>query len=213
LHYAFFENFILPLSHDEVVHGKRSLLGRMPGDEWQRFANLRAYYGFMFGHPGKKLLFMGSEFGQESEWRHDHSLDWHLLKNPRHEGVQALVRDLNRLYRTIPALHELDCDDAGFEWLVMHDAERGVFAWVRKGRQTRERCLVVVNFTPEVYRDYRIKVPFAGTWREILNSDSARYGGSNVGNYGSAVAFANGEHAELGLTLPPLATLFLVPEL
>src|ERR1700740_1901023 len=129
-------------------HGKRSILGRMPGDAWQRFANLRAYYGFMFGHPGKKLLFMGAEFGQENEWRHDHSLDWHLLKHARHAGVQALVRDLNRLYRTIPALHELDCEDAGFEWLVMHDAERSVFAWLRKGRQTHERCLVVVNFTP-----------------------------------------------------------------
>ena len=135
LHYAFSENFILPLSHDEVVHGKRSILGRMPGDEWQRFANLRAYYGFMFGHPGKKLLFMGGEFGQENEWRHDHSLDWHLLERPLHRGVQALVRDLNRLYRTLPALHELDCDAAGFEWLVMHDAERSVFAWLRKGRE------------------------------------------------------------------------------
>src|SRR5215510_1869042 len=212
LHYAFFENFILPLSHDEVVHGKRSILRRMPGDEWQRFANLRAYYGLMFGHPGKKLLFMGSEFGQESEWRHDHSLDWHLLENPRHAGVQALVRDLNRLYRTIPALHELDCEDAGFEWLVMHDAERSVFAWLRKGRQTHERCLVVVNFTPEVYRDYRIKVPFSGTWREILNSDSALYGGSNVGNAGAVTTLDEGAVPEVSLVVPPLATIFLVPE-
>ena len=137
LHYAFSENFILPLSHDEVVHGKRSILGRMPGDEWQRFANLRAYYGFMFGHPGKKLLFMGGEFGQENEWRHDHSLDWHLLERPRHAGVQALIRDLNHLYRSVPALHELDCEAAGFEWLVMHDADRSVFAWLRKGRADR----------------------------------------------------------------------------
>jgi len=212
LHYAFFENFILPLSHDEVVHGKRSILARMPGDEWQRFANLRAYYGFMFGHPGKKLLFMGSEFGQQSEWRHDHSLDWHLLKNPRHAGVQALVRDLNRLYRTIPALHELDCEDAGFEWLVMHDADRSVFAWLRKGRQTHERCLVVVNFTPEVYPDYRIKVPFSGTWREILNSDSALYGGSNVGNGGVVRTLDGGAVPEVSLVVPPLAAIFLVPE-
>jgi 1,4-alpha-glucan branching enzyme len=212
LHYAFFENFILPLSHDEVVHGKRSILGRMPGDEWQRFANLRAYYGFMFGHPGKKLLFMGCEFGQESEWRHDHSLDWHLLEHPRHAGVQALVRDLNRLYRMLPALHELDCEDAGFEWLVMHDAERGVFAWLRKGRQTHERCLVVVNFTPEVYRDYRIKVPFSGTWREILNSDSALYGGSNIGNAGAVRTLAEGAVPEVSLVVPPLAAIFLVPE-
>jgi 1,4-alpha-glucan branching enzyme len=212
LHYAFFENFILPLSHDEVVHGKRSILGRMPGDEWQRFANLRVYYGFMFGHPGKKLLFMGSEFGQESEWRHDHSLDWHLLERPKHAGIQALVRDLNHLYRTVPALHELDCVEAGFEWLVMHDAERGVFAWLRKGRETQERCLVVVNFTPEVYRDYRIKVPFSGAWREILNTDSALYGGSNIGNGGTIGTLDGGGVPELSLVVPPLAAIFLVPE-
>ena len=212
LHYAFFENFILPLSHDEVVHGKRSILGRMPGDEWQRFANLRAYYGFMFGHPGKKLLFMGSEFGQESEWRHDHSLDWHLLEQPRHAGIQALVRDLNRLYRTVPALHELDCEDAGFEWLVMHDAARSVFAWLRKGRHTQERCLVVVNFTPQVYRDYRIKVPFSGTWREVLNTDSALYGGTNIGNAGAVRTLDEGTTPEVSLVVPPLAAIFLVPE-
>src|SRR6478672_3996987 len=212
LHYAFFENFILPLSHDEVVHGKRSILGRMPGDDWQRFANLRAYYGFMFAHPGKKLIFMGNEFGQENEWRHDHSLDWHLLENPRHAGVQALVRDLNRLYRTVPALHELDCEDAGFEWLVMHDAERGVFAWLRKGRQMQERCLVVVNFTPEVYRDYRIKVPFSGMWREILNTDSALYGGGNIGNAGAVRTLDEGTIPEVSLVVPPLAAIFLVPE-
>ncbi len=212
LHYAFSENFILPLSHDEIVHGKRSLLGRMPGDEWQRFANLRAYYGFMFGHPGKKLLFMGGEFGQQHEWRHDHSLDWHLTKQPRHAGIQALIRDLNHLYRTLPALHELDCDSAGFEWLVMHDAERSVFAWLRKGRQTRERCLVVVNFTPEVYRDYRIRVPFSGAWREVLNTNSALYGGSNVGNAGAVSTLDEGMIPEVSLAVPPLAAIFLVPE-
>ena len=212
LHYAFSENFILPLSHDEVVHGKRSLLGRMPGDEWQRFANLRAYYGFMFGHPGKKLLFMGGEFGQENEWRHDHSLDWHLAERPLHRGVQSLIRDLNRLYRTLPALHELDCDDAGFEWLVMHDAERSVFAWLRKGRGTHDRCLVVVNFTPETYRDYRIKVPFSGVWREILNTDSSLYGGSNVGNGGAVSTLDEGTIPEVSLVVPPLAAIFLVPE-
>src|SRR5262249_39033470 len=150
LHYAFFENFILPLSHDEVVHGKRSLIGRMPGDQGQRFANLRAYYGFMFGHPGKKLLFMGSEFGQEHEWRHDHSLDWHLLQQPPNAGIQRLVRDLNSLYRRLPALPALDCDSAGFEWLVMHDAERGIFSLVREGRAVREGWLVVGGFTPGV---------------------------------------------------------------
>jgi 1,4-alpha-glucan branching enzyme len=212
LHYAFFENFILPLSHDEVVHGKRSLLGRMPGDEWQRFANLRAYYGFMFGHPGKKLLFMGGEFGQENEWRHDHSLDWHLTERPRHAGIQALIRDLNRLYRTVPALHDLDCDSAGFEWLVMHDAERGVFAWLRKGRETQDRCLVVVNFTPEIYRDYRIKVPLAGRWRETLNTDAALYGGSDVGNAGAVDTLDEGTVPEVSLVVPPLAAIFLVPE-
>jgi 1,4-alpha-glucan branching enzyme len=212
LHYAFSENFILPLSHDEVVHGKRSILGRMPGDEWQRFASLRAYYGFMFGHPGKKLSFMGNEFAQHDEWSHDRSLDWHLLDDPRHRGVQALVRDLNRLYRDVRALHELDCDSAGFEWLVMHDAERGVFAWLRKGRDTGERCLVVVNFTPEVYRDYRIKVPFAGVWREILNTDAALYGGSNAGNAGSVATLDRGSTPEVSLAIPPLAAIFLVPQ-
>jgi 1,4-alpha-glucan branching enzyme len=212
LHYAFFENFILPLSHDEVVHGKRSILGRMPGDEWQRFANLRAYYAFMFGHPGKKLMFMGCEFGQEREWNHDRSLDWHLLEQPKHAGVQLLIRDLNRLYQTVPALHQLDCDSSGFEWLVMHDADRGVFAWLRKGNETRERCLVVVNFTPQVYRDYRVPVPFAGTWREVLNSDAAIYGGSNVGNAGEVKTLNEGVTPEVSLAIPPLAAIFLVPE-
>src|SRR5262245_22402051 len=210
--YAFTENFILPLSHDEVVHGKRSILGRMPGDAWQRFANLRAYYGFMFGHPGKKLLFMGSEFGQEHEWRHDHSLDWHLLKELQHAGIQALVRDLNRLYRTVPALHELDCEGAGFEWLVMHDSDRSVFAWLRKGHDVHDRCLVVVNFTPEVYRDYRIRVPFAGFWREVLNTDADVYGGNNVGNGGGVNTLQEGAVPEVSLVVPPLAAVFLVPE-
>ena len=212
LHYAFSENFILPLSHDEVVHGKRSILGRMPGDEWQRFANLRAYYGFMFGHPGKKLLFMGGEFGQEHEWRHDHSLDWHLLERPLHAGIQALIRDLNGLYRTLPALHELDCDPEGFEWLVMHDADRSVFAWLRKGRRTDDRCLVVVNFTPQIHRDYRVKVPFFGRWREVLNTDAGSYGGSNVGNGGGVHTLHESTIPEVNLVVPPLAAIFLVPE-
>ena len=166
----------------------------------------------MFGHPGKKLMFMGSEFGQENEWQHDQSLDWHLLAKPRHGGIQQLVRDLNRLYRTLPALHELDCDGSGFEWLVMYDADRSVFAWLRKGRETRERCLVVVNFTPQVYRDYRIRVPFSGTWREVLNTDSALYGGSNVGNAGAVTTVTAGAVPELNLVVPPLAAIFLVPE-
>ena len=213
LHYAFSENFILPLSHDEVVHGKGSILGRMPGDRWQRFANLRAYYAFMFGHPGKKLLFMGCEFAQAAEWGHDHSLDWHLLDNPAHAGVQALVRDLNRLYRTLPALHEFDCNADGFEWIIMDDWQQSAFAWMRKGRDSRARCLVVVNFTPEVRHDYGVRVPFGCNWHEALNTDAAIYGGSNVGNGGVVPAVQQGDNFEIRLTLPPLAALFLVPEL
>ena len=212
LHYAFSENFILPLSHDEVVHGKRSVLGRMPGDEWQRFANLRAYYGFMFGHPGKKLLFMGNEFAQEREWRHDHSLDWHLLEEPRHAGVRALVRDLNAIYRKLPALHERDCDSNGFEWLVMDDTDRSVFAWLRKGSRERDYCVVIVNFTPQVYTDYRVKVPLAGAWREVLNTDAAIYGGSDVGNAGGVETLKDSTIPEVSLVAPPLAAVFLVPE-
>ena len=212
LHYAFFENFILPLSHDEVVHGKRSILGRMPGDRWQRFANLRAYYTFMFAHPGKKLLFMGCEFGQENEWYHDGSLDWHLLRQPEHAGILNLVRDLNRLYQSIPALHELDCEAAGFTWLVADDIDHCVFAWLRNGSADGARCLFVVNFTPEVRRGYRIKVPNAGAWREVFNSDSAVYGGTNVGNSGVVVARPIDTGGELSLTLPPLAGLLFVPE-
>jgi 1,4-alpha-glucan branching enzyme len=211
LHYAFSENFILPLSHDEVVHGKRSILGRMPGDDWQRFANLRAYYSFMFAHPGKKLLFMGSEFAQMREWNHDQSLDWHLLQYKNHAGIQALIRDLNRLYRTVPALHQMDCDSAGFEWLIMDDANRNVFAWLRKGFDPNARCLVVVNFSPNVYRNYRVRVPLAGKWKEVFNSDSAHYGGSNVGNIGEVHA-SEGDVPELSLTISPLAAIFLVPE-
>jgi 1,4-alpha-glucan branching enzyme len=213
LQYAFSENFILPLSHDEVVHGKRSILGRMPGDQWQRFANLRAYYAFMFAHPGKKLMFMGSEFGQDSEWNHDISLPWHLLERPEHAGIQRLIRDLNRLYRTTPALHALDCDAAGFEWLIADDADNSVYAWLRKGRNPTERCVVVVNFTPQVLRDYRVRVPFAGKWREALNSDAAYYGGSNAGNAGAVSTVVTRDSPELHLVVPPLAAIFLVPEI
>jgi len=211
LHYAFSENFVLPLSHDEVVHGKHSILGRMPGDRWQRFANLRAYYTFMFGHPGKKLMFMGCEFGQEQEWNHDRSLDWHLLKTPEHEGIQKLIRDLNKTYREVGALHERDCEAEGFMWLVADDTDQSVFAWLRNGFDNK-RCLVVINFTPEVRRNYRIKVPSAGKWREIFNSDSTIYGGTNVGNAGTVVAKPVKTGGELSLTLPPLAGLMFVPE-
>jgi len=212
LHYAFSENFILPLSHDEVVHGKRSIFGRMPGDDWQRYANLRAYYAFMYGHPGKKLMFMGSEFAQDSEWNHDVSLPWHLLERERNSGVQRLVRDLNHLYRNTPALHALDCNAAGFEWLVANDANNSTFAWLRKGKEAHDRCVVVVNFTPQVLRDYRVPVPFAGAWREALNSDAAVYGGSNIGNAGGTSAVVTRDTPELRIVIPPLAAVFFVPE-
>jgi 1,4-alpha-glucan branching enzyme len=211
LHYAFFENFVLPLSHDEVVHGKGSILGRMPGDQWQRFANMRAYYTFMYGHPGKKLLFMGNEFAQSSEWSHDHSLDWHLLQYPEHKGIQTLVRDLNHLYRDTPALHELDCEAHGFEWLVIDDTDQSVFAWLRRGRDSGQMCIVVLNFTPQVREGYRLRVPVAGPWREIFNSDSARFGGTNVGNAGRVDAVPLDSGGELTLTLPPLAGVLLAP--
>ncbi len=214
LHYAFSENYVLPLSHDEVVHGKGSLLGKMPGDRWQKFANLRAYYGFMWTHPGKKLLFMGGEFGQEREWSHDRSLDWHLCDDPLHAGLQKTVRDLNRLYRERPALHQLDCDPAGFEWIDASDAESSVFVYQRNGAADAEPVVVVCNLTPLVRHDYRIGVPQAGAWDEIFNSDAEAYGGSNVGNGGrlnAAEQSWHGRPASLSLTLPPLATVMLTP--
>ncbi|MDB5630614.1 MAG: 1,4-alpha-glucan branching enzyme [Tardiphaga sp.] len=210
LHYAYSENFILPLSHDEVVHGKKSLIGRMPGDDWQRFANLRAYYSFMYGHPGKKLMFMGCEFAQEREWNHDRSLDWHLLDDAKYAGIQSLIRDLNKLYRDNPAMHELDCDPAGFEWIITNDSGNNVFAWMRKGNAPRARCLVIANFSPNVYHDYRVRVPFPGKWREVLNSDAGIYGGSDTGNSGEVRT--TGLVPELSLTIPPLAAIFLTPE-
>ncbi len=207
--YAFTENFILPLSHDEVVHGKGSLLGKMPGDRWQRFANLRAYFGFMWAHPGKKLLFMGGEFAQEREWNHDYSLDWHLLDDPFHRGVQAVIRDLNRLYRDIPALHLHDSDPAGFEWINATDADHSVYAFVRHGGPSDQPILVVSNFTPVVRHGYKIGVPRAGRWEERLNTDAGIYGGSNVGNSGAIQAEPapwQGRSASVSLTLPPLST-------
>jgi 1,4-alpha-glucan branching enzyme len=158
-------------------------------------------------------MFMGSEFGQDSEWNHDVSLPWHLLDQPSHAGIQRLVRDLNRLYRDLPALHELDCDAAGFEWLVADDANNSIFAWLRKGYHARERCLVVVNFTPQVLRDYRVRVPFAGKWREVFNSDAAIYGGSNIGNAGAVSTVVTRETPELRIVVPPLAAVFFVPEI
>jgi 1,4-alpha-glucan branching enzyme len=165
----------------------------------------------MFGQPGKKLMFMGCEFAQDTEWNHDHSLPWHLLDRPQHQGVQRLVRDLNRVYRDTPALHQLDCDGNGFEWLV-DDANHSVFAWLRKGHDPRARCVVAVNFTPEVRHNYRIRVPFAGNWREVLNTDAAAYGGSNAGNAGLVSAVVTADSPELHLVLPPLAAVYLIPE-
>jgi 1,4-alpha-glucan branching enzyme len=208
--YAWDENFVLPLSHDEVVHGKGSLLGKMPGDRWQRFANLRAYLSFMWTHPGKKLLFMGGEFGQEREWNHDHSLDWHLLADDLHRGCQRLVRDLNHLYRSIPALHELDSEPIGFSWVDGGNASDSVIAFLRHAAQPSAPVLVVCNFTPVVRRKYRVGVPFGGQWRERLNSDSGFYGGSNVGNDGTVVATAiscHGRSHSVELTLPPLGVV------
>lgn len=212
--YAFDENFILPLSHDEVVHGKGSLLGRMPGDQWQQFANLRAYLGLMFAHPGKKLLFMGGEFGQVREWNHDQSLDWHLLDDPCHAGVSRLVSDLNRLYRNTPALYEIDFQGNGFTWLDWQDSENSVFSWLRVA-ENGEPVVCITNFTPVLRHNYRIGVPAAGNYLEVLNTDSESYGGSGVGNLGRVAADATPSHgnpASLELTLPPLATLILQPE-
>jgi 1,4-alpha-glucan branching enzyme len=212
--YAFSENFVLPLSHDEVVHGKGSLLSKMPGDDWQRFANLRAYYGFMWGHPGKKLLFMGQEWGQRGEWNHDAELPWADLQDPRHAGVQRLVRDLNRHYRDEPALHRLDCDGAGFEWLLADERALSVFAWLRRDERGRP-LLVVCNMTPVPRHGFRLGVPEgAAQWRERLNTDSEHYGGSNMGNAGAVAVEgipAHGRAQSVALILPPLATLFLSP--
>ncbi|HWK45814.1 MAG TPA: 1,4-alpha-glucan branching protein GlgB [Stellaceae bacterium] len=213
--YGFTENFILPLSHDEVVHGKQSLLGRMPGDRWQRFANLRAYFGFMWTHPGKKLLFMGGEFAQEREWNHDIGLDWHLLDDGAHRGVQALVRDLNWLYRSEPCLHVLDCEGEGFAWIDANDLEQSVLSFLRRGTDAGDIAVIVSNFTPMVRHGYRIGVPQPGRYLERLNTDAAVYGGSNVGNGGSIVAEPtpwHGQPCSLLVTLPPLATLILLPE-
>ena len=213
--YAFSENYVLPISHDEVVHGKGSMLGKMPGDDWQRFANLRAYYGFMWGHPGKKLLFMGQEFAQLDDWNHSRTLPWQLLEGAAHLGVQRLIADLNRLYRQTSALHQLDCEAAGFQWLVLDDAENSIYAFARFDGHGGA-AIVLCNFTPVPRANYRLPVPDEHPfWREALNTDSSFYGGSDVGN-GSAILRAqhtqtHGFSQSLSLTVPPLATLFLLP--
>jgi 1,4-alpha-glucan branching enzyme len=208
--YAFSERYILPLSHDEVVYGKGSLYGRAPGDEWRKLATLRAYFAFMWTQPGKKLLFMGGEFAQIAEWNHDGSVAWDLLENPGHKAVRALVADLNRLYALEPALHRSDADPRGFQWAVNDDSGNSVFAYMRAADDARP-LLVVINMTPVVRSGYRFGVPVAGRWREILNTDAAIYGGSNVGNAGEALEAQPGQYHGrdhfLEATLPPLGAL------
>jgi 1,4-alpha-glucan branching enzyme len=216
LWYAFHENFVLPLSHDEVVHGKGSIIGRMPGDAWQQFANVRLLYGYMWSHPGKKLLFMGSEFAQRREWTHEDSLEWHVLGDDwRHEGVQRWVSDLNRVYRAEPALHQKDFSNDGFRWINRGDWEASVLSYMRMGPEGTPPVLVVCNFTPVPRYNYRVGVPRAGRWRELLNSDAEYYGGSGMGNQGAVEAQPmpyEDMHQSLSLTLPPLSVLFFKPE-
>ena len=213
--YAFHENFVLPLSHDEVVYGKGSLICKMPGDDWQKFANLRALYGYMCAQPGKKLLFMGGEFGQWREWAHDASLQWNLLDYPPHGGLRNWVRDLNHFYKNEPALHELDCDPAGFEWIDCGDSESSVVSLIRKAKSASTIILVVCNFTPVPRQNYRLGAPRAGTWREVLNSDAAEYGGSNMGNMGGVETVPiplHGRSNSLTIILPPLSVSFFKNE-
>jgi len=209
--YASQENFILPLSHDEVVHGKGSLLQKMPGDDWQRFANLRLLLGYMYSQQGKKLLFMGGEFAQQSEWYHEASLDWHLLQSPAHQGALRWVADLNRVYRQEPALYEQDFHTAGFEWIDCNDVDQSVISFLRRGRNPEDLMAVVANFTPVVHHNYRLGVPRPGFWKEILNSDSQYYWGSGVGNLGGVEASPipfHGRLHSLNLILPPLGIVF-----
>jgi 1,4-alpha-glucan branching enzyme len=209
--YAFSENYVLPLSHDEVVHGKGSLFGKMSGDEWQKYANLRLLYGYMYGHPGKKLLFMGGEIAQGKEWNHDASIEWHLLQYPFPQGVQNWVRDLNHLYRSEPALHECDFSMEGFEWVDFHNWEESIISFIRKGKSTDELITVVCNFTPVPRYNYRIGVPRGGFWHEVLNSDASIYLGSGHGNTGGVEASpvpSHGKDYSLSLTLPPIGVLF-----
>lgn len=215
LWYAFAENFILPLSHDEVVYGKRSLLDKMPGDTWQKFANLRLLYGYMYGHPGKKLLFMGGEFGQWDEWNFEKSLDWHLSKEEPHRKLQLWVKDLNRFYETELAMHQLDFERSGFEWLDIKDWEKSIISFIRKAKSPDHQVMVICNFTPVPRKNYRVGVPKGGNWKEILNSDASEYGGSGVGNFGGVTAEAHPFHGRthsVSLTLPPFAALFLKSE-
>ncbi len=213
--YAFHENFVLPLSHDEVVHGKGSLLGKMPGDEWQRFANLRLLYALMFAQPGKKLLFMGAELAQVAEWSYESSVEWHLQALPAHRGIERLVAHLNRTYASEPALHQRDVDAGGFEWIDADDAENGVLSFARRGHDESQPIVIACNFTPVPRRDYRLGVSFRGCWREIVNSDATEYGGSGVGNLGMVEASEqpyHGRSCSLQVSVPPLGAIFLKRE-
>ena len=234
--YAYSEHFVLPLSHDEVVHGKSSLIHKMNGDDWQKFANLRAYYAYMWGYPGKKLLFMGQEFAQRAEWNENQSLDWHLTQYHEHSGMQRLISDLNHFYRSAPALYESEHSWNGFEWRVVEDRDQSVLAWLRRGHKTNQLVLVVANLTPVPHHGYEIRVPQGGVWHEAINTDASTYGGTGMGNLGQVVAHTRAwpqlwpvdtsvkqpisltpvlpvhtpplyvEHI-LSLSLPPLATL------
>jgi 1,4-alpha-glucan branching enzyme len=212
--YAFSEHFVLPISHDEVVHGKGSLIGKMPGDEWQETAGLRGLLAYQWSHPGKQLLFMGTEFGQTAEWNEGRSLDWHLLQYDRHAGVSRLVTDLNRVYREEPAFWRLDADPAGFEWIDAQDAGHNVLSYIRRDGTGRS-VVVVVNFAGTAHEGYQLGLPHGGTWREALNTDSEVYGGSGVGNLGRVEAVPEPRHAQshsARLRVPPLGAIFLVPE-
>jgi len=212
--YAFQENFILPFSHDEVVHQKGSMITKMPGDNWQKFANLRSLYAYMFTHPGKKLLFMGCEFAQWNEWIHSQSLDWHLLEHAPHKGIAMLVRDLNRLLKSEGPLHEVDFDPAGFEWIDCHDSQQSVLSYVRRGKNPIHKTVCVFNFTPVPRFNYRLGVSESGYWEELLNTDSGIYGGSDLGNAGGVMAENHSMHGHpysLNLTLPPLSAILFRP--
>ncbi|MDY6844202.1 MAG: 1,4-alpha-glucan branching enzyme, partial [Thermodesulfobacteriota bacterium] len=213
--YAFSENFVLPFSHDEVVYGKGALIGKMPGNEWQRSANLKLVFGYMYGHPGKKLLFMGGEFAQWKEWNHEESIEWHALHYPDHQEMQRWVKDLNFLYRNEPSLYQMDFTMEGFEWVDFRDWEGSIISFIRRGKTTDDIILVICNLTPIPRYNYRVGVPRHGFWKEILNSDAEVYGGSRHGNFGGVEATplpAHGRNHSLSLTLPPLGVLFLKNE-
>jgi 1,4-alpha-glucan branching enzyme len=212
--YAFTENFVLVISHDEVVHGKRAMLGKMPGDTWQKFANLRLFYGYMYGHPGKKLLFMGGEFGQWDEWNADKSIDWHLVNYRQHNRLQKYMQELNRMYASEPALFEVDYNWHGFEWIDFHDADNCIVSFLRRSKEPADHIVIVCNFTPVPRMDYRIGVPEHCYYREIMNSDSRDYGGSNLGNEGGVHSQAipwHGQPCSMSVTLPPLAAVYFKP--